>query len=245
MTMGLIVRFRQWMRQNPGKIAIIGIWLVMLAALRWTMTAEGLTFAEALAAGRDLLAAAWIGPIVYVMIYMVRPVLLFPASLLTILAGQIYGLQLGFVYGLLAGTLSAIVPYAAGVWIARKPQQHAADEVLTAVNDWRLRLPRERPFVVVLTMRLLYLPYDTVSFAVGVLGIRFGAFFAATAIGNIAGTLAFVGIGASLKGELGDAGASLDPAMLLLSVVLFVLSLGASQMLRQRYATPKTTPSED
>jgi len=83
-------------------------------------------------------------------------------------------------------------------------------------------------------MRLLYLPYDTVSALAGGLRMGFVPFFIATAIGNIAGTFAFVGIGASIEGDLSQGEFSLDPVVFVSSIVIFIISLAINYVLRSR-----------
>jgi uncharacterized membrane protein YdjX (TVP38/TMEM64 family) len=95
-------------------------------------------------------------------------------------------------------------------------------------------LMRRNPFQAILTMRLLYLPYDAVSLVAGNLRLPFIAFFLATALGNVAGTFAFVGIGASIEGDIAAGEISLNPVTLVVSGVILVVSLAISRYLNSR-----------
>ncbi len=223
-------RLRDWIIQQRGKIAIILGWVVLLVAVRQYMTSSGLTFADLTRQLQTLLTGTWYGPLLYILIYLLRPLILFPASLLTILGGSIFGLGWGFVIVLVAGTLSAVIPYAAGRWFSGDPSQAALHPRIQGFID----LLRRNPFQAVLIMRLIYLPYDAVSLLAGSLRIGFLAFIAATAAGNLAGTLSFVGIGASIEGDLASGDLSLNPTILLFSGLILIFSIILSRMLNRR-----------
>jgi uncharacterized membrane protein YdjX (TVP38/TMEM64 family) len=166
-------------------------------------------------------------------------VILFPASLLTILGGNVFGLWPGFLYVLIAGTVSAAIPYAVGRWFARGQPQKPLEE--SAIQRF-IRLLRRNPFQAVLTMRLIYLPYDAVSLVAGSLRIPFLLFMLATLIGNVAGTLSFVGVGASIEGDLAAGELSLNPAVLVFSGIVLIASIALSRMLsRSQQIKPEET----
>lgn len=224
----------RWVGAHRAQVGAIVFWLVLFVVARQYMVQNDLTFEDGIRQLRDVLVATWYGPLIYLAAYMVRPLIFFPASLLTVLAGNIYGLALGFVYGLIAGSLSSVVPYAAGRWLA-------TDDTATSAEDDRLSplrrfsgLMRRNPFQSTLIMRLLYMPYDAVSFFAGMLRIAFLPFITATAIGNIAGTFAFVGIGASIEGDITQGDISLNPAVFAFSLLIFIVSIGISRYLNGR-----------
>ena len=81
-------------------------------------------------------------------------------------------------------------------------------------------------------MRLALLPYDVVNYLCGFLRIKPWPFLAATAIGSLPATVAFVLAGASV--ERVDAGASgLDARVLIAAAALFVASLAVARVLHR------------
>jgi len=88
-----------------------------------------------------------------------------------------------------------------------------------------------------LMMRLIFLPFDLVSYAAGILQTKFMPFILATFAGIILGTATFVSIGASLNvAEFQANGFSFDlfePQFLLLSAIIFIVSLGLSKVLKR------------
>lgn len=221
-------RIIPWIRTHPAAVIAVVFWAIVLLGVRQYMQANDLSFADMANQLSDLLRAHWYGVLIYIGVYLVRPLILFPASILTILGGSVFGLFPGAIYVLIAGTLSAVLPYAVGRWFASDSAAGSADE--NALQRF-VKLLQRRPFQAVLIMRLIYLPYDAVSLLAGSLRISFPRFLLATGLGNLAGTLSFVGIGASLEGDLGAGEISLNPETLVFSVVILILSLAISRWL--------------
>ena len=233
-----------WINKHRTQLVAVTFWLVVLITTRQYMQANDLTFRELTNQLAEVLTGTWYGPLIYIVVYLIRPLILFPASLLAILAGSIYGLALGFVYGLIAGTLSAAVPYFAGRWFAGEEQ---ATEQVQEDGDSNLfgrfiTLMRRNPFQAILMMRLLYMPYDAVSLLAGGLRIGFVPFATATLIGNLGGTFSFVGFGASLQGDITTGDISINPWILALSISILIASLALSRYLNKREANKSETP---
>ena len=232
-------RIWHWLLERKVQVGAVVFWVVVLVAARQYMTTNDLTFVELTNELRTTLTDEWYGPLLYLAVYLLRPLILFPAALLTILAGNIWGLGVGFLYGLIAGTASVVLPYVIGRWFADEDMvdEQISDEEATILQRFT-GLLRRNPFQAVLTMRLLYLPYDAVSLLAGNLRISFLTFFLATALGNIGGTFSFVGIGASVEGDIASGQVEFNPEVLVFSAVVLVASFLISRYLsnRQRLA---------
>ena len=229
-------RIIDWIKAHPTQITALIFWTIIIIATRQYMQANNLGFAELATQLSDLLTGTWYGPLIYIGIYLLRPLILFPATLLTLLAGNVFGLGLGYVYALIAGTLSSAIPYAVGRWFSS--EEEAKSEVLDEDGkesriEQFLSLLKENPFQAVLTMRLLFLPYDAVSLIVGSLRIAFIPFFLATLLGNLGGTFVAVSAGASIQGDLSTEGISLDPSLIALSIGILIVSLIVSRVLNK------------
>lgn len=225
-----------WVKSHVKQLIGVAFWIGVIIATRQYMQANDLTFLELVNQLAAVLTGTWYGPLLYIVIYLLRPLILFPASLLTILAGSIFGLAFGFLWGLIAGTLSAAIPYIVGRWFSGDERQVVADENANALQRF-IGLMKRNPFQTVLTMRLLYLPYDAVSVVAGNLRIPFVSFALATAIGNIGGSFSFVSIGASVPLEnLNTGEISVNPATFVFGAVVLVSSLALSRYLNKRQA---------
>jgi len=202
------------------------------------MSINDLTFSALTNQIGEVLSNSWYGILIYTLLFIFRSVVLFPGALLTILGGSIFGIFPGYPIVLFAGTLSALIPYGVG----RKLVDDEADSTHTKRRfDRFISLLKQNPFQTVLIMRLLYLPYDAVSVLAGSLRINFMVFFLATFIGNLGGTLAYVGIGASIQGDITTGDISLDTNILLFSLVVLVIGLGLSRLLQRFNITNQDT----
>jgi uncharacterized membrane protein YdjX (TVP38/TMEM64 family) len=225
-----VQRLLGWIVRQRGKIAILFVWVGGLVGLRLYMDANALTFDDISAQSQSHLSDYRYGPLLYILIYLLRPLAFFPGTLLTILGGSVFGMGWGFVLSLFGGVVSAVIPYVIGRWFSAEYAD--SDETKSRLQRF-VGMLRQNPFQAVLIMRLIYLPYDAVNVLVGTLRIPFITFIAATLVGNLAGTLSFVSLGASMEGSLAAGDLSLNPTMLLVSVLVILLSLLVSQLLRR------------
>ena len=165
-------------------------------------------------------------------IYALRPLFFFPATILTLLGGFLFG-PIGIIYTIIGSNSSAMVAYGVGRYFGRGVLEDEDENGFVQRYAQRMR---DNSFETILIMRLIFLPYDLVNYAAGFLRINWKAFLAATAIGSVPGTVSFVLLGASfgtldelLAGEI-----SLNPITLISSVVIIGLSLALSRYVRRR-----------
>lgn len=198
---------------------------------------------------------------------MARPLVLFPATLLTVAAGILFGPLVGFGAAAVVGNGSALLAYGIGRLLgpsgfagAHPAGDHADDGANAdgrnghggsaagptadpdvgpagALASWSSRL-RANSFEAVLVMRLLFLPYDAVNYAAGFLRVRWRPFLAATALGSLPGTFAFVLAGSSLE-RLDGTSVHIDPTAVAASAIVLSASLILARVLRRRH-TPAT-----
>jgi uncharacterized membrane protein YdjX (TVP38/TMEM64 family) len=187
--------------------------------------------------------AAWWGVLAYVAVYLVRPIVLFPASLLTIVGGILFGPVLGVLVVVIAANGSAMLAYGVGRLLGRAPDSGHRDALDDSVaRRWSKRM-RDNSFETVLLMRLLFLPYDFVNYLSGILRLHWLPFLLATAIGSLPGTVSFVLLGASLD-SVGEGISGIDPVTLGASLFIFAASLLATRLLRRRQAIADTSASQ-
>jgi len=171
------------------------------------------------------------GPVIYIALYTIRPLILFPATLMTALSGALFGLWWGIAYTIVGENFSANLAY----WIGRffGKGLKLEDSFLGNYIEWL----RSRPFESVLFMRLFYVPFDLTNYGSGVLKVSWKSYAAATFIGILPGLTTFVALGAALNiSELQMDGLSfdvLDPRYLALSVTIFIASLLLSRFLKR------------
>lgn len=187
----------------------------------------------------DTARGNWWAIIGYLVISLLRPLVLFPASVVTVAAGLLFGPVVGVAVAAVSANISALIAHTVGRSFSR-PER--ADELTSRLGGWAARL-RGNGFEAVLLMRLLFLPYDPVSYACGLLRVRRGEFLAANAIGTLPGTVAFVLIGASIT-RLDEGFGGIDPVTLSVSVLLVVASITASRVIKRRQRIVALAPQE-
>jgi uncharacterized membrane protein YdjX (TVP38/TMEM64 family) len=203
---------------------VLGGWLILLIIFWVYLQQSHQSVTEILASWLESLSKSPYSIVLLLGIYLVRPLLLLPVTLLTVFSGFLYGALWGTVYAMLATLLSSSLAYFIG--------QFLSGDKIRLQKVWMNRL-RDYSFETVLTSRLIFLPGDLVNYACGFLKISFTAFLLATALGGLPGLLVGVLAGASLE-TFSAKGFSLNPWYIIVSLVLLIGSLLVSRLLRQR-----------
>ena len=219
--------------QKGQKWVALAFWVTAFAAYQWYAWRNDLSPLDVVRHLIDFFSASLYGPLLFILIYTVRPLLLFPATLLTIAAGFVFGPLLGVVLIVIGSNASALLAYVVGRFFGQGLLSEGKAGGIVQRYTTRLR---EHSFETVFLLRLLFAPYDLVNYLAGFLRIRWIPFIAATALGALPGTLAFTLFGASI--ERFDGGIpALNPWVLAASVALFLASLGLSRLLKRRGAS--------
>jgi uncharacterized membrane protein YdjX (TVP38/TMEM64 family) len=208
----------------------IGLWVAVVGAAGIWAVAQDVGPGEGASRLVDAIQGSAWGPFVFVAVYLARPLFFFSAAALTVAGGFLFGAPLGIALVVIAANGSALIAYGVARWLGSG--YVAAADARGRLARWTGRM-RARSFETVLVMRLVYLPYDLVSYLAGAIRIHPGAFLAATAIGSAPATVAFVLFGASL--ESFDGGVPrIDGTILAASAILLVLGIALAQVLRRR-----------
>ncbi|HMQ32076.1 MAG TPA: VTT domain-containing protein [Chloroflexaceae bacterium] len=211
----------------PRLLFVLGAWGLVVGAIQLYAWREMLSPAEVV--GQLVLAcrSGPAGPLLFVGVAALSPLLLVPAGLLGGLAGACFGPVLGVLYTLLGCNLSALLTYGLG---RLSRQEHGRLARLCARYGPRLQ---RRPLLSVIVLRLSFLPYDPVNYLVGLLHVRLGPFLLGNTLGSLPGVVAIV-LAGNVVGSIGDGAAGLNPAILLSAVVLMAASAVLAVVLRRR-----------
>ena len=86
-------------------------------------------------------------------------------------------------------------------------------------------------------MRLIFLPFDIVSYAAGILKLPIVSFMFTSFVGTLLGIATFVSIGASLNVDSfrksGFSTDVIDGKFIVISIAVFIISLGLSRALKR------------
>ncbi len=151
-------------------------------------------------------AVVGLGPagwVLYALVYAVCCVLFVPGSILTLGAGAIYGLPLGFAIVLTGASLGATLSFLLARGALRKKV-----EKMTAGNPGFRALDRaiarEGAKIVFLVRLSPLFPFTYVNYAFGLTGVRTLPYVLATVVGMIPGGIAYVWLGTAAATAAGS-----------------------------------------
>ncbi len=213
-----MIAFRH--RAHVLKGALLVLWLACVVALYFVIHATGIPLRQVPALiRREVLEAGWLGPFLIIGLYVASTIIFFSKAGLDIVSGAVYGPFFGSLYVLIGLNGAAAVSFYFGRYFGRHfVQEHAKswvqkyDEVL-----------QQEGFITVLIMRLLFFPFDVVSFGCGMSRMSFREFALATCLGAAPGTITFVVLGRAIT----------NPRTWLLFVVLLAACLGLAFFIRR------------
>ena len=132
-------------------------------------------------------------PVIYILMFAVVPLTLFPDSILAIGGGLIFGLFKGYLYTLIGALIGASLSF----YISRKLGRSFLKKITKDKLDYIEDMINSKGFFVILLLRLIPLfPFDVISYVAGLTSIKYRDFLFATIIGTIPGILVFTNIGA-------------------------------------------------
>lgn len=133
------------------------------------------------------------GPVVYIVLYVFRPLVLFPAAVFSASAGAIWGLN-GLLYLLIGANLSALAEFLTARYFAR----HLVERLVRGKFSGIDQSIEKNGFVTVLLIRLIpNVPWDIQNLALGLTKVRFRDYALATFLGILPGSFALVYFGSS------------------------------------------------
>ena len=151
-------------------------------------------------------------PAIYILIYTIRPLVFFPASVLSIAGGLAFGAWQGTLYTIIGATLGAMLSFylakTVGKSLVRKEWTGNAGKIQSQME--------QNGFLYVLLFRFIpVINFDLISYVAALAKVRFLPFALATFIGIIPGTFAYNFLGSSFI--------SGNPRVIVLAVLVFAI----------------------
>jgi uncharacterized membrane protein YdjX (TVP38/TMEM64 family) len=170
-----------------------------------------------------IMSFGWWSPVIYIALQIVRPYILFPASVMSITAGLAFGPVLGTVYTLTGVTAGAVAAFITARKFGRRVVRREWQERYEKVR----RKVEENGFFYVLLFRLIpFVHYDLISYASGLSRIPLRAFVWGTLLGVIPGSIGYNFLGSSLVES--------DVRLVLVSIVFLATFLGIAFLFRKK-----------
>lgn len=222
-----------WVQRHAIKIAALIFWVAVLIGYQVYANKKGLSAVQVMQQLLGLMSSRFWGPFIYILLYSIRPLILFPSTILTLAGGFIFGPVLGVLYTILASNTSATIAFFVGKYFGQGLIKEGSTS--NFIQRYAERL-RQNSFATVIVMRFIFLPYDLVNYLAGFLRIRWTPFILATFLGSIPGTIAFILAGASFERFEGGV-PKLNPVTLTASIIIFIGSLILSRIFKKREET--------
>jgi uncharacterized membrane protein YdjX (TVP38/TMEM64 family) len=207
------------------KIILLALWgiIVGLALYAFLRMGFSITGSAEMLQGIIQKSGVW-GPVIYVTAYSFRSLIFFPASILTVIAGILFGPWFGILFTLIGENISANISFVVG--------RYFAAGLLKNLNTTKRLVPRlacriqNNGFLTVLIMRLSYLPFDLVGYSSGVCNIKHRDFALGTLIGTLPGLSTFAFLG----------GAVIDLRYLIVAAAFLAFGLTVSVLLKKSFS---------
>ncbi|MFC4712089.1 TVP38/TMEM64 family protein [Planococcus dechangensis] len=170
-------------------------------------------------------------PLIYIVVYTIRPLIFFPASVLSIAGGLAFGAWMGTIYTIIGATLGALLSFyvasSLGKSLLKKQWSGNAAKIQSQME--------QNGFLYVLMFRLIpVINFDVISYLAAIAKVRFPSFALATVIGIIPGTFAYNFLGSSFV--------SGNPKIIALAVAVFVVLTVVPILIRNRWNNKTNTP---
>lgn len=133
-----------------------------------------------------------LAPVVFIILFTLVPLTLFPDAVLAVAGGMLFGLYEGFIYILIGALCGAALSF----YISRGLGKSFIQRFIKKDIECFQNGVEKRGFIIILLLRLIpLLPFDVISYGAGLSKIRFKDFISATAVGIIPGVLVYANLG--------------------------------------------------
>ena len=170
---------------------------------------------------------AW-APVVYIIMFSLVPLTLFPDSILAIAGGMAFGIVQGSIFTIIGALIGGTISF----YISRLLGREIVDKIVRGKGKWFEDGIEKKGFLLILTLRLIPLvPFDIISYGAGLSKIKYRDFAFATFIGIIPGVLIF--------SNLGDKTVNVKSPEFIIAVALLIGLLVLSYFLKKKVTFEK------
>ena len=224
---------KYFLKDNILQIVTGILWLSMIAWFFYTKSKLGLSNLEVAKEIYNFVESnAFWWPLIYICLYAIRPIVMFPATFMTFMSGALFGVWGWFLFTMIWENLSANFAYFLWRIFGKK--------LIKPESSWIFASLQERlswnSFMPVLMTRLLFFPFDLVNYASWILRVRWRWFFLWTLIWIIPWALLVIIAWASVENasEFDLSQISINTNMLLISGAIFIASLWLAKFLKKK-----------
>ena len=204
------------------KHILLTFWIVLTAVSLYKLFSSGIPLNEYPSTIAKTVSAYGIwAPVIFIALFAIRPLIFFPATILSLSAGALFGpFQAVFIL-IIAENLSSLVSYTVGKYFGADIVK-IFDKKETFIAKFEDYI-QDNGFVSILMLRLLYAPFDLVGYFAGASSISYKSFAFATLIGILPGLITSAFLGGSVY----------NPANLIISASFFIVGLVISKFIKK------------
>ncbi len=139
-----------------------------------------------------ILSFGALAPVIYIIMFTLVPLTLFPDSILAVAGGAVFGLFWGTVYTIIGAACGGTLSF----YISRNLGRNVVERLTKHKAQWFEGGVEKQGFLFILVLRLIPLiPFDIISYGAGLSRIKYKDFIAATIFGIIPGVLVYTNLG--------------------------------------------------
>lgn len=219
-------------KQHHTKLVVLVFWLTVIVTFWWAMQRYNLSPMMAVKLLANWFVDSSYGPSLFILFFILQPLVFFPSVVMGITAGCLYGPLLGLLYAILGANGAASVTYLMGRFLGQGVVDMPATN--SRLQTYLTHL-KHNTFESILTLNLLFMPFDLVNYTAGFLQVRWKPFALGTVFGSLPGTFTVVLFGASLDGPMLEGQwPQFDYRTLAISLLMLIISLTLSRYLKRR-----------
>lgn len=209
------------------------IWLSIIYAYFHYKSVNNLSNLDVAKAIYTFVSTSFWWPVIYIVLYAIRPIIFFPATFMTFMSGALFGIWWGFIYTMIWENLSANFAYLLGRIFGKKLVKSESTWLIVDLKE----KVSENAFISILMTRLLFFPFDAVNYISWILRVKWKGYFLWTLIWIIPGALIVIIAWASVENaqEFDLSKISFNTNMLLMAAWLFIASLIFAKFLKKKW----------
>lgn len=216
------------MLKHKTKVFKIALFLIIVIAIFVCLKCSFFKKCDIYSTKTYINSFGMLAPVVYIIMFTLVPLTLFPDSILAISGGMVFGVFYGTIYTIIGAVCGATLSF----YIARFLGKEIVDKLIDGRARWFEDGTEKRGFLIILILRLIPLvPFDIISYGAGLSKIKFKDFFAASIIGIIPGVIVFT--------NLGDKSLEYTSPGFIVAVGMLILLLISSYIAKKRISFNK------
>jgi len=166
-----------------------------------------------------------LAPVMYIFMFTVVPLTLFPDAILAVASGLIFGVWFGTIYTVIGAACGGTLSF----FLSRLYGRGIVEKLAKGKIKWFDEGVEKRGFIFILILRFIPLiPFDVISYGAGLSKIKYKDFLLSTVIGVIPGVWVYT--------NLGDKSAHLFSIEFFEAVAILILLMIVSYFIKKKFS---------